>query len=77
MDPEAKELLEKTYELEKENNHMLRRLRRAQRYAALMRVAYWFIIIGLGVGALQAPLVKPKVHLNSLKVSYQNNILPR
>ncbi|HEY4477942.1 MAG TPA: hypothetical protein VJB09_01550 [Candidatus Paceibacterota bacterium] len=51
MDPEAKELLEKTYELEKENNHMLRRLRRAQRYAALMRVAYWFIIIGLGVGA--------------------------
>ncbi len=51
MDEEDKKLLEKTYELEKENNHMLRRLRRAQRYAALMRVAYWFIIIGLGVGA--------------------------
>ncbi len=51
MDPEDKKLLEETYELEKENNQMLRKLRRAQRYAALLRVAYWFIVIGLGVGA--------------------------
>ncbi|MFM7088171.1 MAG: hypothetical protein ACKOW9_01395 [Candidatus Paceibacterota bacterium] len=51
MDPEAKKLLEETYELEKENNQMLRKLHRAQQYAAIMRVAYWFIILGLGVGA--------------------------
>lgn len=51
MDPESKKLLEEVHELAKENNKMLHKMRRAQRYAALMRVAYWFVIIGLGVGA--------------------------
>ncbi len=51
MDQESKKLLEETYELERENNKMLHKLRRAQKNAVLMSVAYWFIVIGISVGA--------------------------
>ena len=51
MDPESKELLQNTFSLAEENNRMLRQMRRAQRIASFMRVVYWLIILGIGIGA--------------------------
>ena len=51
MDPESKQLLEKTFELEKDNNTMLHKIRRGQQWSSFMRIVYWLIIIGVSVGA--------------------------
>ncbi|WKZ26137.1 MAG: hypothetical protein QY304_01860 [Candidatus Paceibacterota bacterium] len=50
MNPQEKELLEKTLEYTRENNKMLRAMRRSIRFSSFLRVAYWLIIIGLGIG---------------------------
>jgi cytoskeletal protein RodZ len=50
MDPEDKELLKATYKLAEENNAILKKMRRNQRIASLLRVLYWVIVIGIGVG---------------------------
>lgn len=54
MSPEDRKLLEKTYNLAKENNGMLTSMRRAQLIGRFVRVAYWLIIIGIGSFALKA-----------------------
>ena len=51
MNPEEKELLQKTYDLSKENNRILHGLRRSNRYSTILSVFYWIIIIGVSVGA--------------------------
>ena len=51
MNPNEKELLEKTYELSKENNHILRGIRSSNRWAAIFKLFYWVIIIGVSIGA--------------------------
>jgi hypothetical protein len=51
MDPESERLLKETFELEKDNNLMLRKLRNGQRWASIMRGIYWLIIIGISIGA--------------------------
>ena len=51
MDPESKQLLQNTFNLAEENNKMLRKMRRAQKMASFMRIIYWLIIIGIGIGA--------------------------
>jgi hypothetical protein len=38
-------------DLAKENNKLLRSLRRAQRWAMFMRLVYWVLIIGITLGA--------------------------
>ena len=53
MDPESKQLLQNTLALAEENNKMLKAMRRAQRWATIMRVLYWIIIIGAAYGAYQ------------------------
>jgi hypothetical protein len=68
MNPNEKELLEKTYELEKENNRMLRSIRNSGRWALIFRVFYWLIIIGLSVGAFY--FIQP--YLQSLMDTYSN-----
>ncbi len=50
MNPEEKELLEKTYEMVEENNHILKSIRRANRWSAFFRIFYWIIIIGASIG---------------------------
>jgi hypothetical protein len=52
MTPEEKSLLERTYKLGVENNEILRKMRRANRFALAFRAAYWVIVIGLAIGAL-------------------------
>jgi hypothetical protein len=51
MDPESKKLLEETLTLEQENNKMLRSMRNSMRWARIMTVIYWLLIIGISVGA--------------------------
>lgn len=68
MNPKEKELLEKTYELEKENNHMLRGIRNSNRWSLFFRLFYWFIIIGLSVGAFY--FIQP--YLESLMNTYSS-----
>lgn len=68
MNPNEKELLEKTYELEKENNKMLRSIRNSGRWSLVFRIFYWLIIIGLSVGAFY--FIQP--YLQSLMDTYSN-----
>lgn len=51
MNPSEKDLLEKTYELSKENNNILRGIRSSNRWSMFFRILYWIIIIGIAVGA--------------------------
>ena len=51
MNPNEKELLEKTYEMSKENNNILKGIRSSNRWSAFFRIFYWLIIIGISVGA--------------------------
>ncbi|MFA6324754.1 MAG: hypothetical protein WCX46_00805 [Candidatus Paceibacterota bacterium] len=51
MDPESKKLLQDTFDLVKENNLMINKVRRTQNIATFSRIAYWVIIIGIAVGA--------------------------
>ncbi len=64
MTPEERELLKETAKLTKENNKILRGIRRNARFATIMRIIYWTIIIGglvLSYYAIQpfiAPMIK-------------------
>ncbi len=51
MDNELKKLLEENLELSKENNTLLKRIRGSQKRAAMMRMLYWILIIGMTLGA--------------------------
>ena len=51
MTPEEKALLIKTAETVKENNTMLRKMRRGARLRAALHAFYWIAIIGLSFGA--------------------------
>ena len=51
MDPESKNLLEETFDLEKQNNTMLRKIRSVQKWATFW---FWFkliIIVGVALGS--------------------------
>lgn len=49
---ELKELLEANLRLSKENNRMLKKMRRAQKRATIFRVLYWIVIIAIALGAI-------------------------
>lgn len=51
MNPNEKELLQKTYELSEENNKILRSIRRSNRLSSFFRIIYWVLIIGISIGA--------------------------
>jgi len=51
MTPEEKKLLQDTYELASANNVILRKMRNAARWAGVMRVLYWIIILAISFGA--------------------------
>ena len=51
MSPEPEKLLEETYQLAKENNKMLRRVRGVQKRQALWSVLKIVVVIGLALGA--------------------------
>jgi len=47
MDIEDRELLDRTYRLAKENNEMLRSMRRAAFFSGLFRMAVWIALVGV------------------------------
>lgn len=51
MNPEEKELLEKTAALAEENNKILRGMRRANRWNLAWKIFYWVVIIALSYSA--------------------------
>ena len=51
MDEDSQKMLKDTYELARENNKMLRGIRRSQNIASFMRLVYWLIIIGITAGS--------------------------
>lgn len=44
-------MLEEQLELSRENNAILKKIRRVQKNSQIFRIVYWFIIIGISVGA--------------------------
>lgn len=51
MEPEIRSLLEENLRLSKENNELLKKVREFQRWSRITKVLYWFIIIGIALGA--------------------------
>ena len=51
MTPEERQLLRETADLTKENNKILRGIRRSNRFSAFFRFIYWALIIGSAIGA--------------------------
>lgn len=51
MSPEERKLLEEALEVSKENNEILRGMRRTMRVTRIMSMLYWIFIIGSAFGA--------------------------
>jgi hypothetical protein len=54
MSPEEKSLLHETAELARENNKILKALRRGQVWSRWIRIFYWLVIIGLSIAGYYA-----------------------
>jgi hypothetical protein len=57
MDQETKGLLEDIKRLENENNSLLLKLHNIQKWNLISRIVYWFILLGIAVGAFY--FIKP------------------
>lgn len=68
MEQDEKQLLQKTYDLAKENNKILRGIRRSNRWSAFMRIVYWLLIIGASIGAFY--FIQP--YLNAATNAYKS-----
>lgn len=66
MDEESKRLQIETLELARENNKILRKMRRSQQIAGVMRALYWLVIIAVTVGVFY--YLEP--YINQLKDVY-------
>lgn len=51
MDPESKKLLEETYQLVKDNNEMLHKVRTVQKWATFWHTLKVLVIVGVALGA--------------------------
>ena len=63
MTPEERQLLKETAEIVKENNTILRGMRRHARFSTIIRIIYWIIIIGGIVFSYYAiqPFIAPEI----------------
>ncbi len=50
MTPEESKKLDEVYSLVKENHTIVKKIRAHQKNAQMIKVLYWLIIIGIGVG---------------------------
>ncbi len=51
MQPEEREILDRTLALSEENNKILRKMQRSLRWGRFFNALYWVFIIGTAVGA--------------------------
>ena len=63
MDEETKNTVQATYKLAEENNEMLHKMRRSQKWATVWRIFYWAVIIILSFGTYY--LIQP--YINALQ----------
>lgn len=70
MDPEVKHLLEENIKLSKDNNQLLVKVLNYQKWAQITKVFYWFLIIGISVGAFY--FIKP--YFGSLLSIYNGDL---
>ena len=68
MNPNEKELLQKTYELSQENNNILKGIRSSNRWSTFFKFFYWIIIIGISIGAFY--YIQP--YINIANKAYQS-----
>lgn len=52
MDNDDKKLLYDTYDLVKENNEMLHKIRGIQKRQVFFQILHWLIVIGIAIGTL-------------------------
>ena len=74
MDPEIKRLLEEIRELERENHHLLRSMRRWQWYGVAWKVLLWAGLIIVPIYLYQtffAPVLPSFLDFGNLLESYQ------
>lgn len=71
-----KQKIDELFELTKENNKILRKLRSSQRWASITRLLYWLVIIGLSVGAYYyvEPYLKQMMNVYSQGVTTLDKI---
>jgi len=70
MEPIIEKKLDELLKLTEENNKMLLKMRKAQKWATVMRMVYWFIIIGLAAGSFY--FIKP--YFNNILNVYKHTI---
>jgi len=69
VDPETKKLLEENLAVSKENNKLIREVRKVQKRAQVVKVLYWAVVIIIGLGAYFA--VAP--YFNQLETLYTSS----
>lgn len=77
MDPESKKLLEATYSLEKENNAILNKVRRVQKWETYWSRFKMLIIIAIALGSFYflEPFVNKFIDIwNNVSGSQQKNL---
>jgi predicted MFS family arabinose efflux permease len=77
MDPESKKLLEDTFNLEKENNKMLRKVRSVQKWGTWWSIFKIIVVIGIAFGAFYflEPFVNKFIGIwNNVSGSQQQNL---
>ena len=52
MDPQTKDLLNKTFELVEDNNQMLHKIRSGQKWATFWHIVKMLVIVGITLGSL-------------------------
>ena len=71
MEQEERSLLEENLRMSRENNRLLIKVRSVQRWASIMRVLYWVVLIGISFGAFY--FLQPYIE----KVMKIYSIMPR
>lgn len=73
MDFHDKDFLNRLMALTEENNAMLHKIRRATRLALFGRILYWFVVIGLSIGAFY--YLQPYIdRILSVYTGFNNNV---
>lgn len=67
MDDDLRSKIDETFRLAKENNKILHSVQNHARWAAVMRFAYWLVILGIGIGSFYfiQPYIEQAMNLYS------------
>ena len=68
MTPEERSILEETNAIARENNEILKKIRRNQKASTFIRLLYWAVVLGLAAGAYY--FIEP--YVNVLKETYSS-----